>query len=289
MCMECANMEGISYEEWLRKSGVLMGSIPKNKPVKVKPFKPPVDKSRKLFIKLGLHPDRNLGSAVADFYLLESMIGTKVKDGFSGDMYTGDGMAITLFEKVCRELSDEFAIYLDMAVGGELRHCWDHNNPAKHSAVPAGIEKYKEAMADFSGGEDQRREGWRKWMALRRSAPKKTLVWVKWASEIFVADEWREGGTGGEGWSTVAKVTYEYLCGNMKRRTFIDRAFTLQHNNGYVFDKTYNSLGDLDEALKEQAAGNYRALARRATPFIASRWASFDRRNRVWTPPGEAS
>src|SRR5678816_431592 len=64
-------------------------------------------RSEHVFKRLGLHPERNLGGDVADFYLLESIIGYKRNDGLRGDVYDGDGMAITLFERHVAEVAKD--------------------------------------------------------------------------------------------------------------------------------------------------------------------------------------
>jgi len=241
-------------------------------------------RSKTVFKRIGLHPERNLGGDVADFYLLESIIGYKRNDGLRGDVYDGDGMAITLFERHVAEVAKEFSAYLDMAVGGEVRHgfCW-----------PSRIEPFdgrftREYLMPCNEHEFSRSFAWDAWMRARRKAPKATLPWLRQAARAFTSYEWKGDGVGGDGWALAARVTFDYLSGTLRARTFVDRAFTIQHNNGHIFDKTYGNLKDLTKALEEQAAGDYRALSVRATPFVARRWRNLAARSRVWQPTVEA-
>ncbi|MFN2614674.1 MAG: hypothetical protein ABR552_07645 [Actinomycetota bacterium] len=61
------------------------------------------------------HQDRNLSQAIADFYLRENLANVR--------HYSP---AVRLLDELEHALAREFAEYLDIAIGGELRHATAH-------------------------------------------------------------------------------------------------------------------------------------------------------------------
>lgn len=92
----------------------------------------------------------------------------------------------------------------------------------------------------------------------------------------FLADNaiaFRDGdwssGYGGSKWATIAEVVRDYELGVIRPRTFLDRAWTLQHNNASVFDKIY-STGKLMQVLEIQADNDYETLGREFASLYAA-------------------
>ena len=212
----------------------------------------------KFFRSLGMDPDRNLAKACADFYLLERMV---------ADGYRPAIEPLRAFEK---QTGREFATYLDMAVGGEVRHAGDCEREFGVE-IPHNLAKYIQAARDvrFSRG-----KCWRIWTRMRQSNPE-SVVWFVDCHDVFEDDNWPHNKeryrVGGPAWATASVVVYDYLTKVIKPRTFIDRCFTLQHNNDYIFDKVYKVKG-LNNTLEIQKAGDYKALGRLASRPVKAMW-----------------
>lgn len=91
------------------------------------------------------------------------------------------------------------------------------------------------------------------------------------AAKAFNEGRWASG-FGGKKWGTIAEVLRDYHFGVIKPRTFLDRAWTLQHNNASVFDKVYfDDIKRLMKVLEIQARHDYQTLATQwASPQVAS-------------------
>lgn len=93
-------------------------------------------------------------------------------------------------------------------------------------------------------------------------------TWGKYKNKLLIetAKAFHEGmwsqGFGGKKWGTIADVCRDYNLGIIKPRTFLDRAWTLQHNNASVFDKLYD-IHKLMTVLEIQASHDYHTLASR--------------------------
>jgi len=203
------------------------------------------------FRSLGMKPDRDLRQDCADWYLLEWLAQAQQYDP-----------ARRRFDQLTRELAVEFETYLDMAVGGELRH-------AVHvfrGELPASLASYWQSVRATNG---DRSLAWREWTRLRREQPRETLVkWVDWAQRLFGdGDRWSSGEVGGPRWAAVASVYKLRLIGRGTDTSFVDRCFTLEHNFGAVFDKVYEVDG-LTKVLETQMQNDYQGLRRWASPEV---------------------
>jgi hypothetical protein len=94
---------------------------------------------------------------------------------------------------------------------------------------------------------------------------------AKWAMLAFGGCRWPDG-YGGDAWEGIAKVAYAYETGEWKdqrfgAREFLDRAFSLQHNNATVFDKAEwkDYPGDLEYVLDAHANSRWGTLYQNAS------------------------
>lgn len=120
-----------------------------------------------------------------------------------------------------------------------------------------------------SGGSEGGRDGaWREWLEYHDANGARALKQLQLG---FAAFGW-PGGYGGDAWSFIARVAYEYQSGQMSAHAFMDRCWTLHHNGGNVFDKMYDSY-TLDRLLAHQANDKYHKLAARASREVRELWA----------------
>jgi hypothetical protein len=209
------------------------------------------------FRSLGMDTERNMCKAVADFYLLEGMV---------ADNY---GPAVEPLRQYEEAMGREFSAYLDMAVGGEVRHAGECEEYGVE--IPKGLTRYIRAAREvrFSRG-----KCWRIWTRMRSLNPE-SVRWFVDCVEVFNDPLWPHRGSryrvGGPAWSTAASVVHDYFTKAIKPRTFLDRCFTLQHNNDYIFDKVYKVKG-MNEVLEIQESGDYNKLARYASRKVVSTW-----------------
>lgn len=100
-------------------------------------------------------------------------------------------------------------------------------------------------------------------------------------SKVFHNGHWTPG-YGGKKWGTIADVVRDYWHGDIKPRTFLDRAWTLQHNNASVFDKLY-SINKLMRVLEIQAENDYETLVTYTEPYVANMFRRMQRWVDVYT------
>jgi cyclophilin family peptidyl-prolyl cis-trans isomerase len=193
--------------------------------------------------------DRVDASALAaDFYLMESLTAL------------GDREAQARLRAWLPHLADELSQQLDLIIGTEL----GHYERARKEALS---DRLLDFLPKVTRG-DSRVAWWR----TRREMGEAAALHL--AVEAF-------GGPGeefgGEAWEPIAAMLGRYLSGELPERVFVDQCFTLQHNNGCLFDKFYES-DDLLTVLDAQAAGDMTALTRYASPEVRWRWRRHERR-----------
>ena len=97
------------------------------------------------------------------------------------------------------------------------------------------------------------------------------------AAEVFSDYSW-EQGYGNKAWGSAARFTYAYIVGDMSKRTFIDRCWTLQHNSGCIFNKFY-TVGDggreLIRVLNNQHQNAYDRLVQFASVPVQQLWRTY--------------
>ena len=143
----------------------------------------------------------DLQGVAADFYLFYA-----VKEG--------DRALKMAFNRYAQVVARQLAVYLDAAIGGELRH------------------KNFAGMLD----EDDRAIARRKW---REGRTEQGIHLLKLGRNRFYNLKW-PSGYGGPAWGKIADVLIAHLEGQMNPVLFVDQALALQHNMGCVFNKLYD-------------------------------------------------
>lgn len=141
--------------------------------------------------------------SMADFYLLSYMV-----EGNDPSQMAVARVAASQREALVNVLDPAFSSYLDIAVGGELRH---------HRAINM-----------MSGG---REAAWGQWRSIREQLGAEVLLD---AAELFVE---MSGGYGGDCWAAGARILHSRITGKIPPWVFVDRVFTMQHNNGSILNK----------------------------------------------------
>jgi hypothetical protein len=159
--------------------------------------------------KAGLDPTRNLAQACSDYYLLSCL---------RRPHYVA--AAAEALDELVGDLTPEFAQYLDMACGGELRHA---------STWPCELPP-----CPVLGRGDDRSVAWRDWLAWETP-----IYRADYAARAFEAASWPGRNYGGEPWALIAWTLHDFLTKRMSRELFIDRVWNLQHHGGIVLNKIY--------------------------------------------------
>ena len=205
--------------------------------------------------------ETRLSSAASDFYLLEALANI-------------EGVANAKPKLVAFEskLAKEFADYLDIAVGGELRYAQSHLG----DAVPTELAPYFKEVQSYSG---DRGTAWLIWGVIRRKMGNRAL---ELAELTFQQPGWRSS-FGGYAWAGITRVLRSYLEGQINDRIFVDRCWSLQHNSGCALNKLY-SVRDLAEVLEAHGKDDYSTLVRNASAEVRDIWEAHRRQKRrvIW-------
>ena len=181
-------------------------------------------------------------SLAADFYLLEWLA------------TAGDADCARDFALWVPQLARDFAGQIDLVIGSELGHF----ERARDSAPAGPLAAF---LRQVTTGDSQ--AAWPRVRGELGAAPALAL-----AAEAFSGP-----GTefGGAAWAPIAAMLRRYACDELPQRVFIDQCFTLQHNNGCVFDKCFD-VTDVAEVLDAQASGDLVTLARHASDRVRDAW-----------------
>jgi cyclophilin family peptidyl-prolyl cis-trans isomerase len=177
-------------------------------------------------------------SLAADFYLLEWMAA-------AGNRKAGIRLARWL-PQLCADLAG----HLDSAVGSELGH---------FGRVP--LELYTPGLADFL---ETIREGDSRvaWPQLRSDLGHARALELARQAFAGLGVEF-----GGAAWHPIVEMMVRYVTGQIPDRVFVDQCFTLEHNNGSVFDKFY-CVQDMRAVLDAQAGTDVDKLAHHASSAV---------------------
>jgi hypothetical protein len=202
------------------------------------------------------YEERSIAEAISDFYLLETL-----------GCLNGDALARRRLERHETELASEFASYLDIAVGGELRYA----KSMLGDECPTKLKPFlkEAALAD-------RGTAWMVWGVIRRAWGIDAL---HLAEETFDLPGWR-GAFGGDAWRSIAKVLRCYLEGRMNDRIFVDRCFSMEHNSGCVFNKLYCVRG-VPTVLSAHGNDEYDTLLSFASEEAKCLWRRYEVLRRV--------
>ncbi|GAA3436265.1 hypothetical protein [Kutzneria kofuensis] len=205
----------------------------------------------------GLFALRDTAELAADFYLLELLHARS------------DAAASRRLEQFEAALARDVIRYLHTAVGAELGHC--QRVPIDTVADP----ELRDFVTEINRGDSA--ISWRR--IFDRLGTRALLL----AEAAF------EGPCipyGGLKWSPVARTLRLHLDDVIPRRVFIDQCFTLRHNNGPLFDKSFD-VSKVLTVLDAQASADYDLLLQHASTDVRRLWAAhhetrFADRHPVW-------
>lgn len=156
----------------------------------------------------------DLCRAAADKYLLDGIAGGVANGAPEDDAYLRllrSEAKLALSDLMAR-LDRTFRGYLDMIIGGELRH---------------------HRMAGSTNlGNTGRKEAWNEWRAIRRAGGTQVL---RDAVELF--RDFNSSSYGGEAWAKIAETLLDRETGRLSPVLFVEKVWMLQHNGGSLFDK----------------------------------------------------
>lgn len=205
----------------------------------------------------GLNAGLDLAKECADFYTLYdlSLDFADVKDAFNvkRDMLAG-----------------QFANYIDMAVGGEVRHAAGRVKNKDDIMIKAPILKLI-----MSGALPHNRSAaWRYWKIVRQE---KGLEALRQVVIIYLQGHW-SSGFGGLKWGKGAECLCMFLEGALTPTAFVDTVWSLHHNNGFILNKVWNCYG-LEPILDAKFDGKIEDVVPYASIEIQKLWK--DKRNVV--------
>jgi hypothetical protein len=153
-----------------------------------------------------------------------------------------------------------WARHFDIKVGKEERIPWQPDTPR--------LDEYFRTISGWNRS-DSRGLAWREWaVAYSRYGP----ALIRDCANVFLKQAWGSS-YGGPRWGQAAEFLFEFLSGKMSANAFLDRAFTLQHNGGCIFNKFYRrGLGGMMAVLDLQSNDqeHYPQLRKYASPYTRS-------------------
>jgi outer membrane protein insertion porin family len=177
----------------------------------------------------------------ADFYLLSDHVAQHPEDKYAQSVYRYH----------LKKLDRQFTAYLDMSIGGELRH----SKELSHYLKSAGM-KLRATKINRAGG-------WTQWKEIRDNMGLEAL---ERAAQCFNEGSWSPG-YGGKKWGTACVVLLRHLKGEDTPAMFVDTTWSLQHNGTHIFDKVWSVHG-LQQVLDAKFKGDVaflRAIATKET------------------------
>jgi cyclophilin family peptidyl-prolyl cis-trans isomerase len=176
-------------------------------------------------------------SLASDFYLLEWLAAQ------------GDRDAAARLAAWQPRLAADFVRHLDFAVGAELAH---YDGIPVGALAPEMIAFIRQACEGNS---------LLQWPPLRRSTGSDAY---RMAEAAFLGPGAEYGG---DAWAPIAGLMARYADGELSDRVFIDQCFTLEHNNGCLFDKVFDTW-DIQATLQAQARGDVATLGVHASAEV---------------------
>ena len=170
------------------------------------------------------------------------------------------------FEEKRDFLAEQFARYLDMALGGELRdgfhYCsnWQSLMESRNLTILKYIRDGKIPHESY-----QRSEAQIAWKTVREGLGMKALEEVY---QVFEFGDWSGASYGGKPWATAAMTLVNYLKGEYSKMIFVDTVWAMQHNCGFILNKAWNVKG-LANVLKFKQEGCMVDLFKFASPMVA--------------------
>ncbi|GAG79253.1 unnamed protein product [marine sediment metagenome] len=170
--------------------------------------------------------------------------------------YPKETKIIIPLHRLTNTLARQFSAYLDMTIGGELRHAYgeageydeydDEVKPYDSIGDMPISDAAKDILRGFKGLSmpSDRNFVWREWKAVRDKLGTQAL---HCAIETFNLP-WG-AGYGGESWANATRVLVDYLEGELSSLAFVDTCFGLHHNNNIILDKVWKVGHELKKVL----------------------------------------
>ncbi len=173
---------------------------------------------------------------IGDFYLTDAMwlaaAGSKL-----------ESEAVKLRVRVHTEVAERLAMYLAVAVGGEIRYANGYTRVKRSPEIAALVTDFDIQLGGSNRNEAQR-QSIAKLKTLDGTAHLRFAELVARAFSLqppavgaVLADWWPEKSVGGWRWGKIAEALAGFLSGKLPHSLFADHSFDLQHNNGCVFGK----------------------------------------------------
>lgn len=203
----------------------------------------------------------NLGKECADFYTLYRL---------NLDFSDAPGVA-DAYEGQLARLKVQFSNYLDMAIGGELRH--SKNKAQRLDAIlgknPGAYKMIKEVMQYAGQG---RGTAWESW---RHTRDHYGLEALAIAEVVFKEGGW-VGAYGGKPWGTAAQVLKLWWEDVLTDAILVDTTWGLQHNCGRILNKAWYVDDSLGVILQAKQNGDKFAVAQYARKEVRELWMETD-------------
>lgn len=199
---------------------------------------------------------------IADFYLSDAM-------AVSARGTALEAEAQRLRTEVHGAVAERLAMYLVVAVGGEMRHVGSYNNRCEKE-VEELLERFKverTGSREHRSLAQERTNNFLKTVGLAEH-----IRFVELCAVVFARGQWG-ASYGGSRWADIARAAHGFLSGKLAHSEFADHAFDLQHNSGTVFGKhsmiqlTRHSVHELLELKKY--AGDVADLHKRLSTRLA--------------------
>ena len=192
---------------------------------------------------------KHLTPLAADYYLLLRL--------------SLEGITLKEFEAHRTKMTVLVAAYLDMAIGGELRH--------NRHTTDINLKGYLKNVPTKRG------LAWGVWHQWRAEHPES----LELAQKHFTAAGW---GTafGGKRWAYATKILRGWLEASLSAEQFLDQALALQHNGGIIFDKWFIDCPALKKVLDANLHNNVAGLFSYASEEVKDFWSLRGKKSSNW-------
>jgi phosphohistidine swiveling domain-containing protein len=163
----------------------------------------------------------NYNQMINEFYLTDAMAREAAGSKLSAK-------ANQLKNEVHKDVAERMAMYLVVAIGGELRHLVSWKR--KEQGVTELLTEYK---IQLSGPRNAAQVA--SIESLRSMSTSRHVRFLELAAMVF--ERCFAGSFGGMPWANIARAALQFLTGKLNMTVFTDHAFDLQHNSGRVFGK----------------------------------------------------
>lgn len=195
----------------------------------------------------------NLAQLAADFYLLQDT-------ALGLEPYVDKRLGIALGQ-VTDTLAQQFSRYIDMAIGGELRHAKAEAD-TEEAELSSRELRFYDALPPLGRS---RQDMWQDWKLIRKT---QGLDALRLASAIFHKLSWASSW-GGDSWGNATDILIQYLSrrkgrDGISKIAFVDTCFGIHHNGGLIFDKAW-LLRDLLKVLDYNLANDMKGVEKWAS------------------------